>query len=193
MGCRHVLAVEAMPETYSKLAENVRRNGNKIRTSNKATYSKSGDMLHIGQDAESHAGASLRKNGHPVEVLAIDNMVAHGGLPDDIPIIVKLDVGGVEIAALGGMRESLNRDVIIICGDHAQDSGSNVTRYILHVLKMNVYCVSEDGHLLDAGSERQAPALKVGRHKGYIFFVGLVKFPLNAIFDASTTTIRKRN
>jgi FkbM family methyltransferase len=120
----HVWAFEPDPGVASALAANIARNGlgSRVSVVPKALGSSpTGAVLHLsgGGETSSLVGPVTSRGSVPVEVVALDDE-----LPDISPDMIKLDLEGWEVEALGGMRRTLDRagdavTVVVECNPEA--------------------------------------------------------------------------
>jgi FkbM family methyltransferase len=159
-----VVAVEASSSTFQELTTNIELNHMPIVALHKALHAV--DDLRVGfyknfdRPASAHiSDASLGEGGwqvaaevekravyEEVETVSIDEIVGRhcaGRLSDRV--VVKLDVEGAEIAALQGARGMLQQNPLVIYEDHARDSESKVTRFVLDELGYEVFAMHTEG------------------------------------------------
>jgi FkbM family methyltransferase len=171
IGCEWVSAVEASPPTYDMLERNRRLNQGAFIALNRAVYSRSGEIVRIERNLSNHAGAAIRDTDgetDAVETITIDDLLK--GAPSERPVLVKLDVEGVEIDALMGARETMKRDAMFAFEDHGRDRTCAVTAWILAHTSMSVCYVDEHGGVHRIRSAQEASRFKTDPTKGYNFF-----------------------
>jgi FkbM family methyltransferase len=150
-----VVAVEASPPAFRRLAGNAALNENRFRCLPLAIWSHDGERLEIVSHDQRHAGSSVvsRKDKrdapeyqvHDVGSVTLDT-IGDRYIASDAQVVVKLDVEGAEIAALQGASRLLaSRRPLLVYEDHGNDSESTVSRYLLEGLGMSVYYC--DDHL----------------------------------------------
>jgi FkbM family methyltransferase len=143
---RGVVAVEASPATYARLAENAdlnRLTGDpRVTLLNAAIWNVAGQQLTIHEHRLHHAAASV--HGVPEEMAStqewdtsdvatttIAELVERYCSDPEARIVIKLDVEGTEIEALDGAGDLLHdREVIVIYEDHGRDLESRVSQHI---------------------------------------------------------------
>lgn len=74
-----------------------------------------------------------------IRILSLDSLVDEGYLDLSIPMIIKLDIEGVEIEAVRGASELLSRNAIIICEEHGSDRDHLVSGYLINETSLRVY------------------------------------------------------
>jgi FkbM family methyltransferase len=146
---RRVVAVEAAAETFKRLTENCRTNGDRFICINAAVADSSGQPLEFAA-SKSHAGAHLTLYGQiqpdefveTVQSITIDDLWKTYLKGFTGRVIVKIDVEGAEILALKGAAQFLKYDnVLIIYEDHSKDLNSTTTEYVLKEIDMKVYFI----------------------------------------------------
>lgn len=167
--CKWVLAVEASPTTYTRLLENCELNGRRFETLHRAIHESSGITVSIKQEGDNHAGAAVGAEGVPVLTITIDELVSSRPI-SSIPLVIKLDVEGLEIVALKGASNTLMGDVVVIYEDHGSDTESSVTEFVINTLGMQVVYYDDRLRPVVIQSAQDASALKRDRKRGYNFF-----------------------
>lgn len=118
-GSKRVVAVEASQTSFDLLVENAAQHGSLITVHQGAIWDRSGEVLEFFGSL--HAGRSLleaRSDGQPTErvttVTVADLVSKYADKIGSRRLVVKLDVEGVEMAAVEGAAEVMDRiDVII--------------------------------------------------------------------------------
>jgi len=173
-GKKPFIAIEAVKKTYSLLAENMKLNNRTFPIVHKAIEEYSGQQVSIKTNL-GHADASLHyahavRYEEMVETVCIDDLVTqHTALQKDF-IILKLDVEGVEIAALKGSRQLLaTKEVLIIYEDHTWDKASKVSDFVLNSLSYKVYYCDEKSEIYEMRSVTDVIDRKIEYGRGYNF------------------------
>jgi len=190
---RRVVAVEASPETFHRLTDNIALNGGGVDAVHAALWGQDDASLSIVGHHLCHAAASVcerdadaGRNGwrsFDVASVTIDTLLRRHCAGLSGPVVVKLDVEGAEIPAVEGAKETLaERDVVFLFEDHGLDPTCKVSR---HLLDMGMVVMSP-------GSPRpltirEIAAVKVEPTRGYNFaacrpdapFVELLARPRN--------------
>ncbi len=121
-GHKPCIAIEADPETYRFLKRNLKLNEERFEIMNKAVFSSTGEMVNI-HGAKHEARSILDENGSRhdgnVETIALDDLTTWRNAHKNKPIILKLDVEGVEIDAMKGATKLLQSDLLVVFEDHA--------------------------------------------------------------------------
>lgn len=171
-GSKPCIAIEADPDTYRFLERNHALNGNRFEIMNRAVFSKSGEMVNI--HGEKHEARSIldesgtRQSGN-VETLAIDDLTDWLQSHSNLPVVLKLDVEGVEIEAMKGAAGLLEKDLLVVFEDHASDPNHEVTRYFMDDLDMKIFVASE-GYLKEVRTSDDLDEVKKNHRVGYDFF-----------------------
>ncbi len=125
----HVLAVEAIPENFGFLNENVQANGfDQITATNRAAWNRIED-LEFGREAQQRAsavaGVVQGKQTITVKASTIDQMVRDAGLTR--VDLVRIQVNGAEYEALEGMTEVLRlRPRLVVTSKYRKGVGDTV-------------------------------------------------------------------
>jgi hypothetical protein len=143
----------------------------------------SGDTVVVRgakHEARSIVGVADEPVVGSVETLALDDLLTRPELAEGEPIVVKLDVEGVEIAALGGASRMLDRDILLAYEDHGADPEHLVSRHIMDALGMRVFVVdAARAHEIDDLS--QLDRIKTNRRRGYNFMATRSAFWISEI------------
>lgn len=170
----HIFAIEAGAETFGRLTENQRLNGNGFVAVNAAIDASSNERRSFAFKVGRHAGSHLLNESEApkdwrieqVPTVSIDEIVANIVDLSRLQVIVKLDVEGAEIAALNGARATLQHDPLVIYEDHGADRACKTSRFIMHDLRMQV-CAIEGTELRRMSTIEEIEELKTDKHKGY--------------------------
>ena len=116
-GSKPAIAIEADEGNFVHLKRNSQINGGRFETRHNAIHSKSGqEMVLYGNKHEAFTvdpatGGMVRGR---VTTLALDDLVGWVDGQGGGAVILKLDIEGVEVAAMAGASELLKRDCLII-------------------------------------------------------------------------------
>ncbi len=136
-GAHKVVAIEASQSNFNLLQNNAVANGGRFTAIHRAISDKSGEVLKLY--GKMHFGRSLNADWHKdanayaesVETITIDD-VADKFLPrDGSPIVVKLDVEGVEVAAIKGGRRVLEAGALLVYEDHQKELTHPASTHLL--------------------------------------------------------------
>jgi FkbM family methyltransferase len=190
-GSKPAIAIEADADNYERVVRNCEINGNRFDHRHNAIFSKSGEKVSL-YGAKHEARSILAEGGGPshgmVVTLALDDLdgwvKAHG----DGPIVLKLDVEGVEEDAIKGADRLLKRDSLIIYEDHGGDSTHQISRFLKDACGMRLF-YGETGGLGEIERYEQLDAIKTNRRKGYDLLATRDKFWLAKV-DAFAETLK---
>ncbi|WP_417668963.1 FkbM family methyltransferase [Roseibium sp.] len=171
-GSHKAVAIELDADNFRVLQENAEANGGRFDCLNRAVSSVSGETVEIyggkhearsivAQDGESGRGS--------VETVTIDELVANGHVSKAGPVILKLDVEGVEVEALKGAQALLQRDLLVVYEEHGSDATHSVSRHLLEDLGMRIFGHDTNG-FFELGSIDKLDAIKTNPRWGYDFF-----------------------
>ena len=140
-GRQPTLAIEASLENAKRLSANALLNGDRFRWLNAAVGGQAGGFARItGARHEALETLALTKNEpDAVPVVSLDSLVAGGLIDVSVPVVVKLDVEGVEIEALTGAEQLMQRDCVVICEEHGSDPTHGITRHLLEEMSLRVF------------------------------------------------------
>lgn len=140
-GGQATLAIEASPENANRLARNARLNGNRFRWLNAAVGQKPGGFARItGARHEAFGTLALAANEpEAVPIVSLDGLATDGLVDAVLPLVIKLDVEGVEIEALAGAEGMLQRDCVVICEEHGLDRTHGITRHLIDAFALRVF------------------------------------------------------
>ncbi len=177
LGSRRTIAVEPVGANFEMLSRNRALNGERFQIRKAAiTETTCGDVaIETDPSSISNAGASVvsepasRSSGRTemVPSISIDELVARESCAD-MPLVIKLDVEGLEIDALEGAKKTLEQDVLIIYEDHGKDDACRVSDYVLG-LGLTVFH-GEGDPFTPVTKTEQVQAIKTQRSKGYNHF-----------------------
>lgn len=128
-GSHRAIAVEPSSTTFSRLEVNAHLNADRFSIEKAAVSDVSGAIVHLGGPGGHAAKTILTDNGEPVETITIDGLIDKYAVSG--PIIIKLDVEGVEIDALKGASRAGKMNPLILYEDHGNDPTSKISAYLL--------------------------------------------------------------
>jgi FkbM family methyltransferase len=175
-GSVETIAYEPMPETFAYLQRNAAINAERFKVVAKAiaaTAMKDIPMTASAGAEASAVGASIVKDLGPrgdavyVDAEAIDDVL--GSLTSDSPVVIKLDLEGVERSVIEGCTWIDQHDCLLLFEDHAKDPDCEVTAAVLEK-GWPIYFFHDDGRLNRIESVQQAAELKTISNRGYNFF-----------------------
>ncbi len=175
-GGHPVVAIEASRSNFELLLNNARANGQRFRVVHRAITDTSGKTVRL--IGKPHFGRSLRSDWdrtpsgvvEEVETITLDEVVDRY-LPDrDRPLLIKLDVEGVEIEAMKGGRRLIEEGALVIYEDHGKETTHPATRYVMSLGDMEIWNLAAGERLTRITSLDQLAAIKTNPIHGYNFF-----------------------
>jgi hypothetical protein len=101
-------------------------------------------------------------------VITLDNLLDDGKISAGGKYLIKLDVEGVEIAAIKGGTRLLQGDSVLLCEEHGNDPDHTVSRYILEQTPLRLIVYDPNSHRLETVTELSIlNRIKVSSHVGY--------------------------
>jgi FkbM family methyltransferase len=179
-GAKPTVAIEPVTETFRALEENRRINGDRFATLQRALAEESGAPVVIryprsvvgARVGASSVGAGGRRaqdlESETVESVSLDAVLGEF-VPPHSPVIVKLDVEGMEIPALRGSSRLSERDWLVIYEDHGNDPTCATSDFVLG-LDASVFFVTLQADVHPIGSLDDVRRFKHGTPRGYNFF-----------------------
>ena len=175
-GAVETVAYEPMPQAFDRLIKNASINGGRFKAIQLALAKEemSGVSMSASSSAElSAVGASLQNtpvqgdNATLVDATTLD--AALENLTSDAPVVVKLDLEGVECEVIAASNWIDRNDCVLAFEDHGKDRECEVVATVLQ-RGWPVYFFHDNGRLVRIGSVRQAAEVKVKSSRGYNFF-----------------------
>lgn len=188
-GSKPSIAVEADPNTFSVLERNWRLNGQRFEIRNNAVFSQSGNIVDFGgnkHEARSIQETSQTQNASRIETVALDDLKPWIKRQKKKHLILKLDVEGVEVAALEGSTSLLKDDPCVMYEDHGMDKTHEISRFLKDKLGMRLY-FSEPTGCRELKSWDDIDAIKVNPRVGYDFIAARGDFWPQKIAELSFT------
>lgn len=166
------VAIEADEETFSLLQDNCSMNAQRFEIMRRAISNQDDEVVamygkkHEARTIIAEEGAQPRSQ---VNTISLDTLSESEVFLAAEKIVLKLDVEGVEVAALEGGKKLLERDIIVVYEDHGADRNHEVTAYIMNQAGMRTYAY-DGGRFVNLTSIRELDAMKKNRRRGYDFF-----------------------
>lgn len=167
-GNHRVIAVEPAEECFTILTRNIE--GLPIGLHRCAIDQRSGEKILLY--GERHAGFSINRDWHGaskqavngVESISVDDLLRAEGIdPADTPVLVKLDVEGVEMRALTGAERTIEGSSLFVIEESGTPDQGEALRYATEHSGMSIFAV-EDGRLTELTVESNLAACKE-RHR----------------------------
>jgi len=140
-GAHRAIAIEPSSRNFAQLSHNLKINGNRFKTMQRAIGDKPGVARLSGakHEALSIAGGDS-EGGEDVAVIALDSLIDESHITALGRYVIKLDVEGVEIAAMRGGERLLKSDCVLICEEHGNDPNHTISRHILANTRLKLFC-----------------------------------------------------
>lgn len=144
-GGQPTLSIEASPDNARRLATNAHLNDDRFRWLNAAVGEKAGGFARITGDRHETFGTLVlaEHEFEAVPVVSLDGLAKDGLIDSTLPVVIKLDVEGVEIEALTGAQGLLQGDCVVICEEHGLDRTHGITRHLIEALALRVFAYDE--------------------------------------------------
>ena len=131
-GAQQAIAIEAGGLNVKHLNRNAELNGNRFRCLHAAIAGGSGFARVTGTSHEKLETVPVeRSESGAVKTVSLDGLAEMRFIDASRPLVVKLDVEGVEIEALRGGRGVLAGECLVICEEHGSDRKHSVSRYLM--------------------------------------------------------------
>lgn len=174
-GAHKAIAIEASRSNFELLENNARANGERFTGLHRAISDQSGKILklygkmHFGRSLKSdwHKGADV--HSEKVETITIDE-VAERFLPGGgEPIVIKLDVEGVEVAAMHGGHKTIEAGALLVYEDHEKEAKHPASAHLLEMGDMDIWHLGRDMKLSKVKNLDQVAQLKAEAHDFFAY------------------------
>lgn len=173
-GIRPIVAVEASLSNFRYLENNAHANDDRFIPLHAAISDVSGrkvrlyGKMHFGRSLVQDWNAGARDGRfEEVETITVDDLAAKYLSGHIGPVLIKLDVEGVEVAAMKGAKKTLERGALLIYEDHEKQEGCEATAHLLAMGDMEIWHLGRDNTLVRVESLERVNALK---QSGFDFF-----------------------
>jgi FkbM family methyltransferase len=144
-GAHPTVAIEASRSNFQFLENNAHANGDRFTAIHRAISDVSGKTMKLY--GKMHFGRSLNPDWHEgaeahaeeVETITIDDVAAKFLPQNGQPIVIKLDVEGVEVAAMQGARKTLEAGALLVYEDHEKEHDHPASRHVFRMPNMDVW------------------------------------------------------
>lgn len=143
-GSHRSIAVEASATSFAILERNARALPQPVTVYHRAIDAVSGKKVFLY--GQRHAGFSLHHNWHggpkvnEVETISIDDLLAGENVDaSDTPVLIKLDVEGVEARALAGAARTVGGQSAFLIEDAERNDVSEAVRHLRVDLGMSLF------------------------------------------------------
>ena len=168
-GPHRAIAVEASDYCFSILERNIA--GTSVSAHHRAIDDTSGRTIplfgdrHAGFSIDnSWYGASENKVNEVVSITVDDLLAAEGVDCEREPVIVKLDVEGVELRALTGAARTIAGQSAFIIEDADRDGPSDAVRHAVDQLGMSIFAI-EDDRFVELPTHKDLERVKASRSR----------------------------
>jgi FkbM family methyltransferase len=160
------IAVEASATSFAILERNTRTLPQPVTIYHRAIDAVSGKKVFLY--GERHAGFSIDQNwygassnkANEVETISIDDLLAAENIdPSEIPVLIKLDVEGVEARALAGAARTIGGQSAFLIEDAEKNGVSEAVRHLHVDLGMSLFRFDR-GSFREIGSLDEIKSLK---------------------------------
>lgn len=137
-GGHRSIAIEPSSTTFAVLSENARINGSRFNALHRAIGETHGTAR---LSSAKHESVSIvgDGSGEEVQVIPLDSLIDDGHVAANGRYVIKLDVEGVETAAIAGGKRLLQSDCVLICEEHGNDPEHTVSRFILNNTALKLF------------------------------------------------------
>ncbi|HVU62313.1 MAG TPA: FkbM family methyltransferase [Mycobacteriales bacterium] len=172
-----VVAVEAAPQSYQRLAENAELNDDRWRCVYAALWNVADETLTMHASRRFHASGTVVERiafrtslTSTISTVTVDELVARYASDTAREIVIKLDVEGAELPAIEGATETLRRRAWhLVYEDHGKDPTHAVTRFLMGELGLRVHALAGDGSFAQVSRLDALDEIKKDPRKGYNF------------------------
>ncbi len=174
-GAHKAIAIEASRSNFELLENNARANGERFTGLHRAISDQSGKTLKLY--GKMHFGRSLKADWHKdanahsekVETITIDE-VAERFLPGGgQPIVIKLDVEGVEVAAMHGGNKTIESGALLVYEDHEKEAKHPASAHLLEMGDMDIWHLGRDMKLSKVHNLDQVAEAKKSAHDFFAY------------------------
>jgi FkbM family methyltransferase len=172
LGAHRGLAIEASGRNMRELAANARLNHNRFDVLHVAVSDRNGGTVTLG--GPTHEGMAIvaadkaAPGAETVECRSLDGILHETSwLGAAKRLVVKLDVEGVEEAALRGATDMLARDTLLIYEEQGSDRINANTRYVSQTLGLTVFIFDGERYVEAADPMAAVAAMKTNARRGY--------------------------
>lgn len=139
-GAHRAIAIEPSSANFAWLSRNASRNGGRFTPVKAAIGATEGVARLSGHKHEALSITGGSEAGEEVPVVTLDSLMERMRLDPKGRYVAKLDVEGVEIAAIAGGEKLLSGDCVMICEEHGNDPNHTISRHILEHTPFKLFC-----------------------------------------------------
>lgn len=137
-GAHKAIAIEPSSSTFRVLSANAALNGNRFDVLHRAIGEAHG-MARLSSAKHESVSIVGDNSGEEVAVIPLDSLIDDGRASTSGRYVIKLDVEGVETAAIAGGQKLLQSDCVLICEEHGNDPNHTVSRFILDNTQLKLF------------------------------------------------------
>ena len=178
-GAKPTVAIEPVTRTFRALQDNCALNGNRFVPLQLAITAETGEcvLIHYSRSAiGANASASVvqrsesanEMDSESVESISLDELLLKH-VPAVCPVVLKLDVEGMEVPALCGATSLEQREWLVIYEDHGNDVACVASEFVMG-LDANIFAVTRRGEVSRVDTLDDVRRIKTNRGRGYNFF-----------------------
>lgn len=194
-GSHKAIAIEAASANAALLAANAALNGDRFAVVNAAIGERGGESVALrGEKHESFSidGASDGPVVETVTTLAIDDLLERPVVAEASHIVLKLDVEGMEQAAIRGGRRLLSKEAVVIAEEHGNDPAHQVSAFLAGEGFRLFFC--DKGRFVELTDlKRQLDGYKTNSRWGYNVFATKSPFWAERLLAVSPGDLSKRS
>jgi hypothetical protein len=120
-----------------------------------------------------------------VETISLDDAASRYFPEGGRPVLIKLDVEGVEAEAMMGAQRLIQEGALVVYEDHGRDSTHSATRHVLGLGEMGICSLDPNERLIHIQHAGQLDAIKTNPVTGYNFFAYRRSSPWARLFPES--------
>jgi len=172
LGNHPAIAIEASGRNVAELRQNAACNSERFEIVHAAVADFDGGVVSLG--GPTHEGLAIVDAAHAGPNAEQAPRVSLDGLLSRSPllqrsrrIVLKLDVEGVEEAALKGAAQLLDHDTLLVYEEQGSDKSHANTRFVSHELGMAIFIYTERGFIEASNPVDEVAKLKKNPRRGY--------------------------
>lgn len=171
-GAHDAIAIEAASANAALLSANAALNGGRFEVVHAAIGERGGESVSLRGAKHESFSIDHGADGPVVETvttLALDDLLDRPVVAGASHVILKLDVEGMEQAAIRGGRRLLTKDAVVIAEEHGSDPANAVSRFLADEGFRLFFC--DKGRFVELTDlDRQLGAYKTNPRWGYNVF-----------------------